>query len=293
MGGVSKVNVKVGLNKNTPITEEDIREYFPSKKVRLIREDYGVGYIFNVIPTKDRLLKGNEFYRIISHVILNIILNEYSRSSIEKRIGSAWPEFNFKEKKEIARISEEILKDESNFMVGKENFKSQIENYLKETKLILLDGFIRFRSKEFNLLMDLAIDRGVEEFRIEKEYKDFIDILQYFVESQESKYDLINVVFKNDDYVLLNKKDELIHSNIFNEIILKMDSDNISKDDLLVSSLIVIAPEKIIIHLNKVHEDEGVIKTIANIFKNKVYYCFGCPKCAEEINIKNDNRFSS
>lgn len=285
------MNVKVGFNKEISISEEDIKEYFPNKKTKIIREDYDMGYIFNIEPTKSKSLNKNELYPIASTMLLDIIINEYSKNLIKKRTNTIWYDLNLKDRKEIIRISQAILLDEENYIMEKEHFKNEIEKYLMETSFILLDGFIRFRLKEFNLFIDIVIDKAIEEFTAEKEYKEFINILQYFVESQEPKYNLINIIFEDNDYKLLDGYGNIVNKDFFNEIVSEIDNGNISKDDLLISSLIVIAPRKLIIHLSEEYKDEDVIKIIRNVFQDRVCFCLGCPQCSEKVDIKTKKQY--
>lgn len=285
------MNVKVGFNKEISISEEDIKEYFPNKKTKIIREDYDMGYIFNIEPTKSKSLNKNELYPIASTMLLDIIINEYSENLIKKRTNTIWYDLNLKDRKEIIRISQAILLDEENYIMEKEHFKNEIEKYLMETSFILLDGFIRFRLKEFNLFIDIVIDKAIEEFTAEKEYKEFINILQYFVESQEPKYNLINIIFEDNDYKLLDGYGNIVNKDFFNEIVSEIDNGNISKDDLLISSLIVIAPRKLIIHLSEEYKDEDVIKIIRNVFQDRVCFCLGCPQCSEKVDIKTKKQY--
>ncbi len=129
----------------------------------------------------------------------------------------------------------------------------------------------------------MAIDKGIEEFTAEKEYREFIKILQYFVEVQEPKYDFVNLIFKGNDYRLLDEEDNIIDSDFFSDIIAEIDNEGISKEDLLISSLIVVAPKKLIIHLDDKYKNEDIIRIISNVFQDRVYFCLGCEKCNREI----------
>ncbi len=40
-------------------------------------------------------------------------------------------------------------------------------------------------------------------------------ILQYFVDVQEPKYNLINLIFENNDYKLLDEEDNIIDKDFF------------------------------------------------------------------------------
>ena len=44
--------------------------------------------------------------------------------------------------------------------------------------------------------IEMAIEMSVDDFIIQKEYNEFIDLLRYFVELQEPRIDLVNVIKK-------------------------------------------------------------------------------------------------
>lgn len=102
-----------------------------------------------------------------------------------------------------------------------------------------------------------------EENEIEKEYQEFIQLLQYYVDIQEPKYNIINVYLNSDSYHLCkdeNGKD--ITTEFLNEF--KVD-ENASNDDILVSSLVRIAPRKIFIN-NSNNINPQVLKTLSDVF---------------------------
>lgn len=55
--------------------------------------------------------------------------------------------------------------------------------------------------------MEEIIDNAVDDFLIEREYKEFIRLLKYFVEIQDPKFNVVHVVMEYDDnYMLLDEK---------------------------------------------------------------------------------------
>lgn len=293
MKGVIKIDIQIGLNKGINVSEEYIKKYFSDNKINITKKYYDMGYMFNIECIKKKFINKDEFINIVSNIILDIILDKYSKDAIKKQINSIYHDFNFKDKEEIIQISEEILLSENNFKMEKKYFNDQIRKYLKNKKLILLEGFIKFRLKGFDLFIDMVVDKGIDELTAEKEYNEFINILQYFVESQEAKYNIINIIFDENDYKLLDENDKIINNDVFNEVVAEIDSDEISKDDLLISSLIVMAPKKLIIHFNETRKNQDIIKILTSVFQDKVYLCLGCSKCSTKIQIKDGKQYRS
>ncbi|QQY80364.1 putative sporulation protein YtxC [Keratinibaculum paraultunense] len=281
------MNVTIGINKNIDKAMEIVKNYFFDRKIKIDNNICSSRYFININMENKKAVAHKNFYSDVAKAILDIILNIYAEDIINKNLYLYVDDLKVSEKKEVAKISKNILLDKSNFLDEKKSIYMETKDYLKNNSIILVDGLIRFRLKQLDFLIDLAIEKGIDEFTIEKEYKEFIKILQYFVESQEPKYELIHLIFEDVDYKLLDDSGNIIDKDFFSEIITEMDDTNISKNDILISTLIVLAPEKIILHLDDKCKDEDVIKVILNVFQDRIYICQGCEKCNKEIKIKS------
>ena len=278
--------VKIGLNKDIDKGREIIYNHLSNKKIKVQEEIQGHVCFFEIMLVKNKALSKKEYYSNITNIIMDIIFNIYSTDLIYRKIYKESNNIKSQEKDEVAKISKEILLDDNNFSLEKEQMHNQIKDYIMNDPNIYIEGFLRFRIKEFNLFMDLVIDRGIDEFTLEKEYKEFIKILQYFIDVQEPKYNLINLIFENHDYKLIDEEDNIIDKDFFSEIVNEIDADGISKEDLLISTLIVLAPKKLILHLDELNQNEDLVKIISNVFQDRVYFCFGCDKCGRNANVK-------
>lgn len=280
------MNIQVGLNKDIDKARELIYSYFPEKKVKIEEINYDTRCFFNIIPLKSKSLK--DFYNRVSELILDLILNIYTEDIITKQIDSNYKNLQKDEKKELSEISKKLLLNRDNFLIEKQYINNQIKNYVLDKTLISIDGFITFRLKDFNLLINLVVDKGIEEFTARKEYKEFISILKYFVEIQEPKYKVINLAFEDNQYVLLDDRGNKIDLNFFEDIIVEIEKAGISHEDLLISSLIILAPENLIIHLDDSHRKKDVIKIVTDVFEDNVYYCLGCERCKGELVLRHN-----
>lgn len=271
------MKIQVGINKGIDKARELIYSYFPEKKVKIEEEDYNTRYFFNITPLKSKSLK--DFYNRIAELILDLILNIYTDDIIKKHIDNSYKNLKQDEKKEISEISKRLLLNRENFLIEKQYINNQIKSYVLDKPIISVDGFITFRLKDFSLLIRLVIDKGIEEFTARKEYKEFISILKYFVEIQEPKYSVINLVFEGNEYELYDDSGNKINRDFFEDIVVEIEGEGISNDDLLVSFLIVLAPESLVIHLDESHRERDVIRIITDVFEDRIYYCLGCEKC--------------
>lgn len=284
------MNLGIGFNKDTDKVKKIVDVYFTNKNIKM-KEYNNSRHVFYIDSIKKKSLIKKDFYDTTTNMILDIMLNIYSKDIIEKQLKNIPNNFKSLEKKKAAEISKDILLNEDRFTIEKEYIHTKVRNYIEKTPIIWIDGFLQFRLKEFNLLVDLAIEKGIEEFNAEKEYKEFIKVLQYFIDVQEPKYNLVNLIFEGEDYKLYDEINNPIDSDFFKDIIEEIGSEGISKDDLLVSSLIVIAPKQLKIHLDERNKHKDVIRIISNVFQNRVHFCYGCDNCNRSIKMKRDKGY--
>jgi putative sporulation protein YtxC len=156
----------------------------------------------------------------------------------------------------------------------------KVLDYLDMNSNLIVDGFIRFRMKDYVVELEEAVDRSVEEYLMEREYNEFIKLLRYFVEIQEPKVDTVNVL-KNPDnsYKLLDGEGRVVSNELLDDLAGEVLENNINYEDLLVSSLITIAPTRIIFHAHTVSESSEILDTIKKVFYQKVIICHGCEMC--------------
>lgn len=279
------MNIQLGLNKGFDQARKIIYSYFPERKTKIEEVEYKSRHFFNITFIKNKSVK--DFYNRITNLILELILNIYSEDIINKYINTNLKEFKPAERKEIGEISKKLLLDKDNFIIEKQYINNQIRKFICDKPFISIDGFITFRLKDIDLFINLVVDKGIEEFTAKKEYKEFISVLKYFVNVQEPKYNLVNLVFKGNSYTLFDEYNKVIDKDFFEDIIFQIESEEISQDDLLISTLIVLAPNNLIVHLDQHHKDSDIVKVITDVFEDRVYFCMGCEKCKENIKIKN------
>ncbi|WP_066892993.1 putative sporulation protein YtxC [Clostridium nigeriense] len=227
----------------------------------------------------------------ISNVLYKVVLEEYKDKEMFDYLTE---NYFFLKQDEVIEVEEQIMRvlldnDSLNFdnliycMNKINNIIEKIKICLEENSEININGFIRFRMKELREDIENIIDKVIESYMVEKEYKEFIKLLKYFVEIQESKIEEINIVIdESGNYSIVDKNKKNIFNEFMKELIeCKVDSD-VKMEDIIISGLITNAPKSVIIHGKKNCLNKEFMDTIENVFENKVSFCNGCNLCVEK-----------
>lgn len=225
----------------------------------------------------------------IANALSQFILEKYEKKFIIRIIHSNYCYFNSGERKEILKnaLKNIIDFDKNNifnnlFLTRRKNIIARkLLEYLDTSNIIILDGFITFRLQDYIKELEDVVDKAVDDYLMEKEYREFIRLLKYFVDIQEPKFDSVHVLTGYDNkYILLDQNKKEITNECIRDFINEVSEEEINYDDLLVSSLITLAPKKIYIHTIDRFKNKELIETIKNVFLGKVICCTGCELCA-------------
>lgn len=253
----------------------------------------------NLVDENNDLYK--DFYNVFRHYaaigISNYIVDFLEIKIVERILHTNYYFLKSNEKKiiieELNNCFDNEIYDSSVDVPYKVNRKAKILyrliDFFEENTSINVEGFVNFRLR--NYLEDLyeIIDRVIEEYVMEKEYKEFIKLLKYFVNIQESKIELINIVVdRRGEYHFFDEYNKLINDEYIRGLIADLVDNNLNNDDMLVSALITIAPQKIVFHFVRNVKNTEIIETIKNIFDGRVYTCNNCKICNMNKEIREE-----
>lgn len=261
-------------------------------KIQLKTANRGKAFYFFCYINDEILLKGNYeetlqmFHYRVANALSDVIINYWEPKLIKKIIRTNYFYFNRCEQKRILHFTEDVLnftevgeKRGIFYQIKRKTFLlHKVMDYLRNNSTIILDGFVRFRLKDYLEQLEEAVDKAIDEYLMDKEYKEFIRLLRYFVDLQEPKRDLVNVVVKDGELLLYDDQMRTIESDYGFEQITRENPD-VNSDDILVSSLINMAPRKIVIHGSGQREKNEVINALYNIFEDRVIFCNSCDIC--------------
>jgi putative sporulation protein YtxC len=265
----------------------DMIEYFRSRKI--------------VIGVSESILKDNHFLKFycenqdydcnknvlnsfnlyIANIIYNIVIDEYYPNEMVGFISENYFFLKGEEIEEVKREAYEALKSDgeiidenSIYCINKKNsMVKKIQNCIMENDSINIEGFLTFRLRELNSDIEAIVDKTVERFMVEKEYNEFIKLLKYFVEIQESKIDEVHIINKKDgSYEVKDRYGINIMEKLKVEIGKIKYPGEVKLDDMLISALITNCPEKIVIHCAENNPNKELIETIKNVFEERVTF---------------------
>ena len=193
---------------------QELRELLKKKNITIgiVESGEGSSNIIKIICDNESYndkIK-NTIYLYISNILYSVVVKEYRRKEL---FNYLMENYFFLKQSEIMEVEEKMF-----YCINKINcIIEKIKECLEENEVINIKGFITFRMKELREDIECIIDKIVEDYMIEKEYKEFIKLLKYFVDIQESKIEKIDIYIQSDGGYIL--KDGL-GNDIFEEFVL-------------------------------------------------------------------------
>jgi len=211
----------------------------------------------------------------IADIIAEIVMDKLEINIVDNIIRHKYSQFNSKERMKIEQFTLDHL-NKRDKLLQKINIISRLLQYLDKYRNLNIEGFVRFRLKDYVQQLTLAVDRAADDLIIEKEYNEFIDLLKYFIDIQQPQIPLVHVIRKEDQsFKILDSDEKIIKTEYMEGYIAELMDGEVKYEDLLVSALINLSPGKIILHFN----DYEIEEAIKNIFEDRVTICQGCDIC--------------
>lgn len=256
-------------------------------KVQLLEEESGK-IIFmdcSVAEEKDQeIIAAHEqilrYY--LANIITDLLMNGVTKEYMNRLIKYKHHNINKNELKAIVQNAYSHLNnlheegDISKTLLRHNQILTLVNEYLNSNSDLFLEGFLRFRLKNYFQELKESVERAVENYVVEQEYHEFIRLLRYFVEVQEPRIDEVHVLIRDKQcFYMLDEEKKPINQEQLQGVLVELNQE-IDYEDLLLSALITIAPRHIVLHIITRIE---IIDTIINVFKDRVIFCEGCDLC--------------
>ena len=227
----------------------------------------------------------------VSNILYRIVIDNYRKKEMFEFLTD---NYFFLKQHEILEVEDEIVKvlkyeeitknEDSIYCLNRVNsMVEQIKNCISEKQEINVDGFITFRMRNLRGDIEKIIDKVVERYMVEKEYKEFVKLLKYFVEIQECKIEEINIIIEeNNSYIIKDSEGKDLYYDFLKEITAEQGRIELNTEDVLISGLITSAPKNIIIYGKENCTNKEFLDTIENVFGDKVTF----RECGSDFKLK-------
>lgn len=225
----------------------------------------------------------------LSDFICNNQLSPLIRQLITKHTSYREPEII----DQIVAIAKENILSKEKKMVSLQMSRQQdylareIARFFYESRQIAIDGYMRFRMQTYRKFLLKQMKEAVEEYTLEKEYRDFIQLLKYFVSVQTSRLPLVHLIHQGTrKFKLLEQDGTPLKINDTDGTLQEILEQSHSHEDFVLSTLLTVAPEQIVLHSK--NPEENVINTLLQIFEGRIIICQGCSTCGIPLDSQRD-----
>lgn len=150
----------------------------------------------------------------------------------------------------------------------REKIAQKIQLYLETENTSIVDGIVRFRLKEYETYLTQMVDKAVQSYELKQEYDAFLLLMRSFAEEQIPLYNTIHFIArKNNTVDLLDADGRVIMYGC--------------QGDVLLDTLLTIAPRTIIMHHVQLFTQKELLVTIERVFGGKISVCNGCALCGK------------
>ena len=218
----------------------------------------------------------------VSNIMYKIIIEKYRKKELFEFLTDNYFFLRQSELLEAEEIIMNVLRlENSNKDTDFLYYSNIINEIIDKIKICIeennefnINGFLLFRMKELRSNIEIIIDRIIENYIIDKEYEEFIRLLKYFVNIQDSKLQEVNLTIQTlGGYSLTDGNGKDILDEFLKELAGCKIGVDANMEDIIISGLITNSPEHIIIHSKEKCLNKEFIDTIVKVFGNKVTFC--------------------
>lgn len=212
----------------------------------------------------------------VSFIIADLILNNYEMNLLSEILTNSFTEFSQYERNKILRIAQDKA-EVYNEIYNYRYIVKKISNYLKNQNIISIDGFLKFRLFEYRRELEMLLCEAIEDFYVEQELCEFIDLMAEYVSISSPLIDLVHIKANPDkSFSFYDFKKNSISFMIYDD---ELFNNLFTEEEKIISVLLSIMPKRIIWHCNNEFENYNLLNTLKKIFKERFTICFGCEFC--------------
>lgn len=223
-----------------------------------------------------------------AQILADLIVSREEQNVLRRMIRFGYDYFMPEEQEQILNKAMDILRTENpvvadyHLPVRRSRVFSKILDYLDFHNELVLEGFIRFRLKDYRQVLNRAVEKAVDDYMSDVEYQEFVRVLRYFVNMQEPRTGEVHVVIDRAGLISIFDSEGEALSESDGERFVANSADDVNGQDLLMSALITIVPCAIMFHFANRSKNMPLVQAVKDVFADRVIVCDGCQICTGE-----------
>lgn len=155
----------------------------------------------------------------------------------------------------------------------------RLRDYFTLHEIVDLEGFFTFRLRDYREGYLPIVERAIDEYILDKEYREYIRYLRDYVEQKPETIQLIHVYhLKDGKFLLFDQQGDPFSNEISTELLERVSGEGYDLNDSIVTTLVALAPGKIMLHTTE--DFHPVLQTLRNVYGERIEICNGCTRCA-------------
>lgn len=159
---------------------------------------------------------------------------------------------------------------------------SSVSAYLREEKRLHLGGFVKFRLGDYRSRLRKIVGDAVGSVRSDRSQREFVKLLAYLIDHQESAIDELHVYpAAHDSFEMRDAHGSSVDADFLEAYVWDLAHEGgIDKEDLLISALVSLAPRRVLWHFDRAGRRPIVLEQVLG---SRLKYCQGCEHCASVL----------
>lgn len=214
--------------------------------------------------------------RQLAVVLCEVILCDFRDLFLERIVATRYPQLGVPDRQVVVGYARRCLCEAGVEEALRRSVLSRLLDYLRDNPQLIVEGFITFRLKEYVDHLEEAVERAIDEILLEREYQEFVRLLQCFVTAQEPRVAEVHLICRAGGLVLEDAGHRPVDLHVAG-----LPEGAMRPEDRVVSGLVGLAPGRVVIHGTPVSEgDRAVVDAVRRVFTSRVSFCPGCPYCS-------------
>lgn len=159
----------------------------------------------------------------------------------------------------------------------------KVKDHLRQWDTLNIDGFIKFRMRDYLRDVKTSIGLAVEQCIADREQREFIRLLRHFVDMQWETQTTVHIVRSPGASIrIIDNEGRPVDGAYLEEFSAELSGGDLNMEDVLISALITASPKRLVVHVSPA---DPFISTVKGVFGDRVEGCPGCdmPGCVGSL----------